>query len=1157
MRGKPPFVDNVPRRMHPSLEHIDTCVPVTALKALELRDVKLLLQAQGTYIRLIDEGSGDLLAELKAFKRNHVHGFVALSQQEQVAGPSHARFIAWGGQSVRAFDLFFSAQESSASLVAASAEYQGPDWILAGCASSHEESTTAYVLTAHNAVLGLHIVDGDRSKHEKAVHIKPLVTGVNTILYSADIVALSESHILIAAGTVFGEIIVWSSYLNESGGAVGSIHHFFTGHEGSIFGVRVSPSIASLRGNQSGRLLASCSDDRTIRIWDISDCERTSRHDAPAYSTDGFELRSTGFGAVAHDNEVGSEKTIASAFGHLARIWGVNFLTVGEGLGKVNLISRGEDATCILWDLTWDPSTQTPQFKLTEGISILKHTGKHVWSLEVRSTDTEAVIYTGGADGAVKNFTIKADEKGSLVLPNLHNRITMTIDTQNQEPHVETSIKGFDFVSQNEFVAVTARGEVQVGHIKAQKLSNQHIFKETMFVEDDLRSYSVVGSLPQEGIALVGNARGLIRLYNHNVKSLIRLVEVGQRPLILILLDYKQISESEADLVFTVSYPNSETAELFMVSLSGDEPSVDKITVNLPYGFGMASASLVCGKQYLALGSLTGNFALYRVAKTESIEPVMPPSKLHGREGLSYITSFSSLYGEEEQLNPYFLTCGRSGTYGVHRLVISEGPEPSISLQTLHLASLAFNCEIQGAYIDKVSQDLMIYGFQPMDFVLWNESAQTEVARHKCNGGRRAWAFQPNNTKAWAGSLLWIQSGFSGMEIQPDASRTLRSGSHGREVKAMCATQQGGLGPLFATGSEDTNVRIFAPRDTQSENRWGAFKCLRLLREHHTGLQSVGWSTNGRFLFTSGGYEQFFVWRTHSIPRFGLGTTLDGECPKSDPNSDLRTTSFDVLEVEDEQAEGSFLICLTYSNSTIKIFHYTSSAEGGSFILLANGTYMSNCLTQANFMLKGSSLSLITASTDGYFTLWDLTSVLEPFYTITSPLRLKQTIHGASIIPSTISCKNRYQIHWNSIKSLELADLSDTLSLIVAAGDDNSMTVTLLDTGIENGEATCTIAVPDAHAACITTTKILTQHVNPSDGTARFAVASSGNDHQVKIWWIDIDMKMTGPDRIQISKAAERYSSVADISSLDILHGASGSQLVVCGTGMEMLRLQL
>ncbi|PYH98197.1 WD40 repeat-like protein [Aspergillus ellipticus CBS 707.79] len=1150
--------------MHSSLEHIDTCVPVTALKALVLGDVKLLLQAQGTYIRLIDEVSGRLLAELKSFKRNHVHGFVALSQTEQNAENAQARFMAWGGQSVRAFELTISRnevqEEPRASLVAASAEYLAPDWILAGCALDGDDaSKSAYVLTAHNAVLGLHLVNGDQSKYSQAIQIRPLVTGVNTILYSADIVSLSESHLLFAAGTVFGEIIVWSCFLSNNGEATGSIHHFFTGHEGSIFGVRISPAIASLHGDQSGRLLASCSDDRTVRIWDISDCERTSRHDAPAYSTDGFELRSTGFGAAGPDNELGSESTLASAFGHLARIWGVHFLPLERGPGKLSLLSRGEDATCILWELTWDPSSQKPQFKLNEGLSIRKHTGKHVWSLDVRSTDAGAVIYSGGADGAVKNFTIE-QENGALVLPNLDNRIAMSIDAHNPEPHLETSIKGFGFISQDQFVAATAHGEIQIGQIQTQERSTQHIFKETIFVEEDMRSYTIIGSMPQKGVALLGNARGVIRFYNHNTKSLTKFVETGQRPLGLYVLDYDLASPSGANLVFVVAYPKSETADLFLVSMSEDtEPRVDKVTLNLPHGFVVTCASLVYDNKYLALGSVTGNFALYQVSRAESLEPALPPLKIHGREGLSFIAPFSSLYGEKGDLLPYFLTCGRNGTYGVHELVISEGLEPSISLRTVHFSSLAFNCEIQGAYIDRVSGDLMIYGFQPMDFILWNESAQTEVARHKCNGGRRSWAFQPSDAKAWAGSFLWIQSGFHALEIEPDASRTLRSGSHGREVKAMCASQNSdGLGPLFVTGSEDTNVRIFAPSEPQSESRWGAFKCLRLLREHHTGLQNVGWSKDGKFIFTSGGYEQFFVWRTHSIPRFGLGTRLDGSCPKSDPNSDLRITSFDVLEVDEEQTESGFLLCLTYSNSTIKIFHYSSAVDEGSFTLLASGTYMSNCLTQAQFMLKGSSLSLITASTDGYFTLWDLTPVLEPFYTISSPLRLKQPVKGASITPGSISCENRYQIHWNSIKSMELADMSDTLSTIVAGGDDNAITVTLLDTSVETEDAACTITIPDAHAACITTTRILQQSQNQSEGTARFAVASSGNDHQVKIWWIDIDIRKDGQDRIQVSKAVERYSCVADISSLDIVHDESGaSKLIVCGAGMEMLSVRL
>ncbi|PYH49048.1 tRNA (34-2'-O)-methyltransferase regulator RTT10 [Aspergillus saccharolyticus JOP 1030-1] len=1147
--------------MTSSLEHIDTCVPVTALKALALNDVKLLLQSQGTYVRLIHEESGRLLADLKVFKRNHVHGIVALGGPEQ---EQNVEFVAWGGQSVRAFSLSFDDKELTASIQASSLEYLAPDWILAGCApDTHGETENAYMLTAHNALLGVQLVRQAGAKYDKSIEIRQLVAGVKSILYSANVLSLSESHILVAAGTVFGEIIVWSCFLAEddSASASGSIHHFFTGHEGSIFGVTISPLIPRLHGDLDGRLLASCSDDRTVRIWDISDCERTSRHDTPAYSTDGFELRGTGFGAGVDDNALGSESMLVSAFGHLARIWGVHFLPIKQGPGKINLLSRGEDATCLLWDLTWDPSSvDKPQFQLVETMSVRKHTGKHIWSLELRHTNTSTLVYTGGADGAVKSFTIETHDDGDVTLPNLRNRIATSIDAGSHEPRVETSTKGFGFLSQGSFIATTVRGEIQIGRIGTGSSSTQHIFKETLTVEEDLRSYSVVTGLPQRSIALLGNARGLIRLYDHNTGKLTKVVDAGQRPVGLYALTYQpSTAETAAHLSFVAVYPKAEKADLFLATLpDGAEPYVDRVKLDLPHGFNVSTAALIHNDQYLALGSMTGSFAVYPVVASDVIHPVMPSCKVHGREGLSFITSFASLYGERGSELPYFMTCGRNGTYSIHELVFSPDREPSVLLRTLHCSSLAFNCEIAGAYIDSVSQDLMFYGFQPMDFVLWNESAQTEVARHNCNGGRRSWAFQPSQDVAWAGSFIWIQSGLTALSIQPDASRTLRSGSHGREVKDMCATQiSDALGPLFATGSEDTNVRIFAPRDPQLESRWGAFKCLRLLRMHHTGLQSVNWSKDGRFLFTSGGYEQFFVWRACSIPLFGLGTMLVGECPKSDPNSDLRVTSFDALEVDEGRAENGFLLCLTYSNSTIKIFHYSPNSNG-CFILLASGTYMSNCLTQARFILRGSTLSLITAATDGYFTLWNLTSVVERFYTIASPLIPKQAIPGASIAPETISCENRHQAHWNSVKAMDLADLSDTLALIIAGGDDNAVTATLMDTSGAS-DASYTVTIPDAHAACITTVRILKSLLDQGDGVRKYAVASSGNDHQVKIWWIEVDANKHGAERIRISLAAERYSCVADISSLDVINDEESdtAKLIVCGAGMEMLDLRL
>jgi len=217
-------------------------------------------------------------------------------------------------------------------------------------------------------------------------------------------------------------------------------------------------------------------------------------------------------------------------------------------------------------------------------------------------------------------------------------------------------------------------------------------------------------------------------------------------------------------------------------------------------------------------------------------------------------------------------------------------------------------------------------------------------------------------------------------------------------------------------------------------------------------------------------------------------------------------------------------------------------------------------------------VSLITTSTDGQFTLWNLTPVLEPFYSITSStLSVEQPLNAATITPENIKCESRYQVHGNSIKSLDMVHVSDTESLIAAGGDDNALTLSLIDTaftGSEMNASTSTVSIPDAHAASVTAVKVLQQQRSQAEANATTTVliASSGNDHRVKIWSLNVDLQKSGPDRIGVENVADHYSNVADISTLDVIYGDSddgagtilgeNSKILVSGVGMEMLSIK-
>lgn len=188
-------------------------------------------------------------------------------------------------------------------------------------------------------------------------------------------------------------------------------------------------------------------------------------------------------------------------------------------------------------------------------------------------------------------------------------------------------------------------------------------------------------------------------------------------------------------------------------------------------------------------------------------------------------------------------------------------------------------------------------------------------------------------------------------------------------------------------------------------------------------------------------------------------------------------------------------------------------------------------------------------------------------------------IFNESFVPiEGITCEGRYQIHSNSVKGMELVSLSDTATVIMAGGDDNSVSVSLLRTSPQNAGTdthVATISIPDAHTAAVTSVKVLRQQkvvdVTSSVSSTEITLVSSGNDHRVKIWSIIVDETKPGTDSISAKFLFDKYSAVADISSLGLVpsrgHDVSAdsnasdlqsiqTQLMVCGVGMELFDIK-
>ena len=387
--------------------------PINALAFLGLGTSEpYLLAGEGQFLKVFDDERKYLIPPERMFDSQAIHG-IACKSTPQGAGNSGTLLI-WGGRSICLVSIDADFDVNGGPLIKFRRhmpEVLWDDWILDGCfrpihvfdSGSGNYTVEAILVTAHNAILSLKVVTEmveTRGNH----WLSRIASGPSSILYSAHTIWVdSGQRLLIAAGTVFGEVLLWSFLFGKSATPRVYLHYNFRGHEGSVFGVRISEE--ANKGSVK-RILASCSDDRTIRIWNISD---KSSSEKGKQLTDGKSSnREAGF---LEDNK-GAESIgfLAAIMGHASRIWGLRFLI--QNGGRWDLMSYGEDGTAQVWRvgpvLGGGKASSMPQyhsFRLSHQTTYANHSGKNLWATAVfQQARQDCIVATGGSDGRITAY---------------------------------------------------------------------------------------------------------------------------------------------------------------------------------------------------------------------------------------------------------------------------------------------------------------------------------------------------------------------------------------------------------------------------------------------------------------------------------------------------------------------------------------------------------------------------------------------------------------------------------------------------------------------------------------------------------------------------------------------------------------------------------